>query len=169
MKRFSALSAIAAASLCLGASSLRADEAPTDPSWRKAADNHIFAQTLVNDTMAANPDLVVIGLHAVAPGAKDETMIATNLDRVGKKDDDDDVAVATERKTILAPNLKDSSRFEVQVPLKDSSGAIVGAIGLVFKYHAGDDEVALHVKALAIRDNIAKQVSGLADLFKPTS
>ena len=168
MKRFNTISAITVASLCIGAAGLRAADAP-DPSWGKAADNHIFAQSVANEIMAKNPDLVVIGLHAIAPGAKDETLIATNLDRIGKKDDDDDVAVATERKTILAPNLKDATRFEVQVPLKTSSGEIIGAIGLVFKYKEGDNEVVLHKKALAIRDAIAKQVSSLADLFKPTN
>jgi hypothetical protein len=34
----------------------------------KAADNHIHAQAVLNAIMAANPDLVAIGLHAVPPG-----------------------------------------------------------------------------------------------------
>jgi len=34
---------------------------PPDPSWRKAADNHIFAQRLVNELMAKYPELVVVG------------------------------------------------------------------------------------------------------------
>ena len=119
-----------------------------DAPWGKAADNKILAQAVVNDTMAAHADLLVVGLHTIAPGAKDETMIASNLDRIGKKDDDDDIAVATERKTICAPNLKDPTRFEVQVPMMDKAGEVIGAIGLVFKYKAGDDEVALLKKAL---------------------
>ncbi len=139
-----------------------------DPELGKAADNKIYAQTLVNELMAKNPDLLVVGLHATAPGAKDETMIASNLDRIGKKDDDDDIAVATERKTILAPNMKESNKFEVQVPIKDATGNIVGAAGLVFKYKAGDDEVKLHIKALAIRDELAKKIPNFAALFKPT-
>ena len=147
--------------LALGAANLCAGQ-----TLGKAADNAIYAQALVNQTMAANPDLVVVGLHAILPGASNETMFASNLDRIGKKDDDD-IAVATERKTILAPNLKDPGRFEVQVPMKDAGGDIIGAIGLVFKYHAGDDEVRLHVRALAIRDALARQIPSLADMVKP--
>ena len=147
--------------LAAAGAGLRADEA-----WGKAADNKIFAQTLVNDTMAAHPELVVIGLHAVAPGVTDEKMIASNLDRIGKKDDDDDIAVCQERKTILAPNMKDPTRFEVQVPLLDSQGRVVGSTGLVFKYKAGDDELELHRKAIEIRAEFAKRIADKDALFK---
>src|SRR3981189_1454515 len=105
----------------------------------KAADNAIYAQTLANEVMANHPELVVIGLHALKPGNKEETMIASNLDRIGKKDDEDDLAVAHERKTILAPNIKDPTKFEVAVPLRDASGKTIGSISAVFKYTAGAD------------------------------
>jgi hypothetical protein len=36
----------------------------------------------------------------------------------------------------------------------------------VFKYNAGDDEVKLHAKAVAMRDALAKRIASLADLFK---
>jgi hypothetical protein len=151
--------------LVLGVSAFGAD-----PVLGKPADNKIFAQKLVNGLMAKYPELVVVGLHATVPGAKDETMIATNLDRVGKVDDDDDIAVATEHKTILAPNMKDPTKFEVQVPLKDTAGNFIGAAaGLVFKYKAGDDEVQLHIKALKIRDELAAKTPDLAALLKPAA
>jgi hypothetical protein len=153
--------------LALTVSALAAETSP-DPTWRKPGDNKIYAQQLVNELMAKHPELVVVGLHATVPGAKTETMIATNLDRVGKVDDDDDIAVSTEHKTILAPNMKDPARFEVQIPLKDTAGNFLGAsCGLVFKYKAGDDEVQLHVKALAIRDWLARKTPDLATLLQP--
>ncbi|MDB6083425.1 MAG: hypothetical protein JWN43_1306 [Gammaproteobacteria bacterium] len=133
----------------------------------KAADNAIYAQTLANEVMANHPELVVIGLHALKPGNKVETMIASNLDRIGKKDDEDDLAVAHERKTILAPNMKDPSKFEAAVPLHDASGKIIGSLSTVFKYSAGDDEVTIHKAALVIRDDIAKKIPDTAALFKP--
>jgi hypothetical protein len=133
----------------------------------KAADNAIFAQTLVNEQMSKHPELVVLGLHAPKPGAKDSHMIASNLDRIGKEDDEDDLAVAQERKTILAPNMKDPGKFEVAVPLKDASGKVIGSLSTVFKYTAGDDEVKMHQAALAIRDEVAKKIPNVAALFKP--
>ena len=148
--------------------SLRAAETVPDPSWGKAVDNHILAQKLVNELMAKNPDLMVIGLHATKPGAKDQTMIATNLDRIGKADDDDDKAVSVEHKIILAPNLTDPNKFEVQVWLKDARGKqLTAAAGFVFKYKAGDSEIVLLTKALALRDELAKKTPTFEALFAP--
>jgi hypothetical protein len=168
MNHYSRLLLLSALVLVLGQPVLKAATAP-DPSWRKAADNHIFAQQLVNELMAKYPELVVVGLHLTVPGAKTETMIATNLDRVGKQDDDDDIAVAQEHKTVLAPNMTDPHKFEVQVPLKDSANNFIGgAAGFVFKYNAGDDELKLYAKALAIRDELAARTPDAAALLQPT-
>ena len=135
-------------------------------TWRKATSNHILAQKLVNELMAAHSELVVVGLHATAPGAKEQTMIATNLDRVGKKDDDDDKAVSVEHKIILAPNLKDPAKFEVQVWLKDASGKqLTAAAGFVFKYKKGDSEIMMLTKALAFRDELESKTPTFEALF----
>jgi iron complex outermembrane receptor protein len=138
-----------------------------DPALGKAADNAIYAQSLVNEQMAKHPELLVLGMHAPKPGAKDSHMIAANLDRIGKADDEDDLAVAQERKTILAPNVKEPTKFEVAVPLKDASGKVIGSLSTVFKYAAGDDEIKLHAAAVAIRDEMAKKIPSVAALFKP--
>jgi len=153
----------------LGVFALRAASTPEEmATWHKAADNRIFAQKLVNLTMAAHPELLVIGMHATKPGTKDQRMVASNLDRIGKHDDDDDIGVATEHKTICAPNLTETFKFEVLMPLKEASGKTLNAaIGFVFKYKAGDDEVKMHAKAVAIRDAMAAQIPNLEALFTP--
>jgi len=148
----------------LATAGLRAVDA--GPSWGKAADNRIYAQTLVNGVLARHSELVVLGVHATAPGAKDETLIACNLDRIGKKDDDDDIAVATEGKMIMAPNLKESNKFEVQLPLLDARGNVVGSTGFVFKYHAGQDVVKLLQRAMSIRDALARKIASHDALFR---
>ena len=163
MRKYSLLAAATAAVL----SCATAAYALADPALGKAADNAIYAQTLVNEQMAKHPELLVLGMHAPKPGAKDSHMIAANLDRIGKADDEDDLAVAQERKTILAPNMKEPTKFEVAVPLKDASGKVIGSLSTVFKYAAGDDEVKMHTAALAIRDEMAKKIPNLAALFKP--
>jgi hypothetical protein len=138
-----------------------------EPALGKAADNAIYAQTLVNEQMAKHSELLVLGMHAPKPGARDSHMIAANLDRIGKADDEDDLAVAQEHKTILAPNLKEPTKFEVAVPLKDVNGKVIGSLSTVFKYAAGDDEVKMHAAAVAIRDEVARKIPNVAALFKP--
>lgn len=137
-------------------------------TWKKPSANPILAQKLVNELMAAHSELVVVGLHATAPGAKEQTMVATNLDRVGKKDDDDDKAVSVEHKIIMAPNPKDPAKFEVQVWLKDATGKqLTAAAGFVFQYKAGDSEIMMLTKALAFRDELARQTPSFEALFQP--
>ena len=159
---------LAVLALSFVAARLAADDPTPEEmaTWKKAASNQILAQKIVNELMAAHSELVVVGLHATAPGAKEQTMIATNLDRVGKKDDDDDKAVSVEHKIIMAPNLKDPAKFEVQVWLKDASGKqLTAAAGFVFKYHQGDSEIMLLSKALAFRDEIARKTPTFEALF----
>jgi hypothetical protein len=146
---------------------LAADE-PDRANWKRAADNRIYAQKLVNESLARHPELLVIGLHAIAPGDKEERMIATNLDRVGKLDDDDDKAAAVDHKIVLAPNPNDPHRFEVQIWLKDAAGHRLNAgAGLVFKYQEGDDLVRLLAQAICIRDELARETPSFAALFAP--
>lgn len=169
MKRTSISLLCALAAMSAGSARLAAQATPAEmATWRKAADNRIYAQKLVNETMAHHPDLIVIGLHATPPGGSGQRMIASNLDRIGKKDDDDDIGVAAEHKTVCGPNLKETWKYEVLMPMKDSRGQLLpAALGLVFRYHAGDDEVRMHARAVAIRDEIARQTPDLAALFKP--
>jgi hypothetical protein len=137
-----------------------------NPNWGKAADNKIAAQQFVNAIIAAHPELVVVGIHAPKPGETEGKMIATNLDRIGKEDDEDDKAVATEGRTILEQNLKEERKFEVLLPLKDASGRTIGALGLVFdKTLAGDSHLQLFANALAIRDSLARKLPTAAALF----
>jgi hypothetical protein len=140
--------------------------AQADAALGKVADNAIYAQTLINETVAKHPELLVLGMHAIKPGSKGSHMIAANLDRIGKDDDEDDLAVSKEHKTILAPNIKEPTKFEVAVPLKDAGGQVIGSLSTVFKYAAGDDEVKMHAAAVAIRDDLARKIPNVAALFK---
>jgi hypothetical protein len=154
--------------LCLASVSFSfAADPVADPSWKKAADNKIFAQTLVDGALRTHSELLVVGIHSNLPGTKDERMIACNLDRIGKVDDDDDKAGAVDGKTVLAPNETDPNKFEILIPLKDKSGNRIGALALVFKYTKGADEVKLLGKATKLRDSFAAKLGSAEDLFKP--
>ncbi len=141
---------------------------PGQEKTSKAADNKIYAQQLVNELMAGHSDLLIVGFHAIAPGATDATKIATNEDKVGRKDEPDDLMVSQGSKTILSPGLHGKNRFQVLLPLQDASGNVIGALGLVFKYQAGDNDVDFLMKAKVIRDALRPKIPELAALFVPT-
>ena len=132
----------------------------------KHADNKIYAQTLVNEALAANPDILVIGLHAIVPGQKEYTMIASNLNSIGEKDGEDDVSVAENHLIILAPNQKTFDRIEVQMPLKTAAGKYIGSIVAVFKYDEDTDQPKLLTRALEVRKALERKVPSLAALLE---
>jgi iron complex outermembrane receptor protein len=125
-----------------------------------------YAQMLVNDLMRKHPDLLVVAMHATAPGAADNTIVATNLDRIGKMSDDDDLAVIRTNKPILAP-MPDKGRYEVLLPLRDVSDKTMGALGIVFKYSAGQSESTFLDDATAMRNELQAVIPSVETLFEP--
>lgn len=159
-------------SLCLLAKCLTA--APADSSkWRKSADNKVYAQALVNKLMSEHPGVDGIGLHAKVPGEAEGTIIASTFGKIGKKDDSDDTAAASddEEKAIFAlyPKTGPKKKFEVLLPLNDASGKTIGTFGIGWIYHEGDDRLEYYKQAVAIRDDLAKKISGLSALFEPAN
>lgn len=156
-----------ACSLLLAGSSFAADIV-----LGKASENKIHAQALVNRQAAKpeNKDLAILGLHAVAPGATEQTMIACNLDRIGKADSEDDKIVTREHKTMVFPKLSKPGIFEVMIPLKDSAGNVIGMLVFVFDgYKAGADETSYYLRAVKMRDEMTRDTPSHAALFKRTS
>jgi len=132
------------------------------------SNTNIYAQTLIGPVMAKHPHLLVLGLHAVAPGSTEHHLIAcSKISIIGEADDADDTAAAVEQKTIIAPNLKDG-RIEILLPLKEVSGEVIGAAVFVYNYHKGDDQTNLYEESVAIRDGLKGEIHSLAGLFAQT-
>ena len=53
----------------------------------------IYAQKLLDDTLAKHKDVVIMAMHVTPPGQPDNVIIASNIGRIGKKADDDDKRV----------------------------------------------------------------------------
>ena len=136
------------------------------PKFGLAADNKIFAQALVTKIMAANPDLVTAGMHAVPPGGDKTQIVASTLNVIGKPSDPEDVQVIAGDMTNIFPHPK-LPKLGVMLPLHDRAGKTIGALALAFNYRKGDDQVKCFAAATAIRDRVAQEIPALADLFAP--
>jgi hypothetical protein len=126
----------------------------------------IFAQHLVETEMEKHQDLLIIAFHVTPPGEKDNIIIASNIGRIGKKADEDDMRVINTGK----PNLEVNStgdHFEVQMAERDKAGKIIGALAVVFPYKEGMDKEKLHAKGEEIRKEIEAEAPNLAKLFEP--
>lgn len=137
-----------------------ADPWPFDPAFGPDT----YAQTLTNKTVARHPDLLVMMVHATPPGGKRNIIIGSNIGRFGKAADEDDLRVIEKGSTNLELG-SDGDRFETELPLNDVRGQRIGALGLVFPFKVGDDKEALHRRGIAIRDEVAAEISSNAALF----
>jgi hypothetical protein len=126
----------------------------------------IYGQELVDRLVARHPGLLVAVMHVTPPKKEGNVIIASNIGRIGKPGDEDDLRVIDTGK----PNLEvahGGKRFEVELVLRDVTGNGVGALGLVFPYRQGDSKAALERKANAIRDDLAKHILNAGNLLDP--
>jgi hypothetical protein len=127
-----------------------------------------IAQQLVDAALDKHRELLILALHVQPPGAPDVVIIASNIGRIGKKADEDDMGVIRTGKPILEVN-EAGNRFEVELVLLDSAGRNIGALSSVFAYKAGTDREALHHQAEKIRDELRAQLPSLGKLFEPAA
>src|ERR1700674_264151 len=123
----------------------------------------IYAQKLLDDTLAKHKDVVIMAMHVTPPGQPDNVIIASNIGRIGKKADDDDKRVIETGKANLERNEK-GDHFEVELTLQDTSKNTIGAVGIVFMYKP-DNEKVFQKKAEEIRDEMASKTPTIDKLF----
>ncbi len=127
-----------------------------------------YAQQLVDEELARHRDVMILAIHAATPENTDPEILASNIGRIGKKADEDDMRVVRDGKTNLEVN-KDLMRYEVELPLNDVAGRRVGALGVVFPLTAHTDQKARHAEAIRIRDEIARRIPSAAKLIEPAT
>jgi hypothetical protein len=126
----------------------------------------IYAQKLLDETLAKHKEVVIMAMHVTPPGKTENVIIASNIGRIGKKADEDDMRVIETGKPNLEVNKK-GDHFEVELVLQDQSGKTIGAVGIVFMYEKGK-EAELQKKAEQVRDEMKQKTPTIAKLFEPT-
>lgn len=140
------------------------DPYPYEPD----APKHTYAQKLVDEFLERFPDIEIMAIHATPPDGDYNIIVGSNIGRLGKKADNDDMrCVFTGR-----PNLEVNStgkRFESEMQLHDRAGKVIGALGVVYAYAKGADKEALHARAEAVRKELEKKITDAAGLFSPAA
>jgi hypothetical protein len=125
-----------------------------------------YGQELVDQVMAKERGLLVVVMHVSPPGTANYPIIASNIGRIGKVADDDDMRVVTTGKTNLEV-AHGGARFEVEMPMRDLAGNTIGALGIVFPYRDGVSKAALEKRAVSIRDWLARRILDAGSLVEP--
>jgi len=126
-----------------------------------------YGQQLVDEMLIKNPDVLVVMMHVTPPQSQTNIVVASNIGRLGKVADKDDLKVIETGQ----PNLevdKSGTRYEVEIPLTDVAGHTIGALGLVFPYHAAQNQDKYLPRATKIRDALARRISNAGNLLDPS-
>lgn len=142
------------------------EQQPQQPQYRSEKPK-IFAQKLVDETLARHKDVIIMAFHVTPPNQNDNVIVASNIGRYGKKADEDDLRVINTGENNLEVN-KAGDHFEDELPLLDKSGNRIGAVGIVFNYKQGDDKAKLAKIAEKVRDEMRQKIESKEKLFEPT-
>jgi hypothetical protein len=134
--------------------------------YEQDAPTGTYAQQLVDEFIAQYPEIEILAIHATPPDSDYNVIAGSNIGRLGKKADNDDMRCVFTGK----PNLEVNStgkRFESEMQLHDRGGKVIGALGVVVAYKPGDDKQVLFKHADQIRMQMEKMIVDSASLFSP--
>lgn len=129
----------------------------------QAARPKILAQQLVEQVLREHPELA--GLELSARSSRGCSTIAASAPKeIGQKCDRDELeAMRTERPFVE----REGDGFDVTLPLRDTTGKIVGALGMDFPPRAGQRSPEVVEQAEKIARQLAPQIASGAKLFEP--
>jgi iron complex outermembrane receptor protein len=126
----------------------------------------IYAQELLDRTLAQHPELRTAAIYATPPKAASAAIVASNIGRIGKPAETADLEVISSgHPRVVAADA--SKRIEIELPLRDAAGQTIGALDLVWPCPAGKHCSGFENTAVAIRDSLARRILTLANLFEP--
>ena len=128
---------------------------------------HRYSQFLVDDTLAKYPEIEVMALHARTPHTGgDYLIVASNIGRIGKPADENDLEVIRTGKPHSAMD-RPGRRLESKVLLRDASGETLGVAAIIFPLRALSDPAALESQAVKIAAELSSRIANAAALDDP--
>ena len=129
----------------------------------------IFAQQLVETTLAKHSELAGIELASTPPSTSQcQTVASTDPHDLGDKCDNDEfTAINTGRPFAESEVENGQNVWDITLPLHDSSGKFVGTVGMDVKPQSGQTrETVLRLTGAVVRE-MERQIPSKASLFAP--
>lgn len=125
-----------------------------------------YAKQLADETVASHPSMLDAIFHVTPPGTDTNYAVAAHTAKEqGSKSGEDDMSVVTTGKPLVEVQ-KDGVRIGVILPLQDKSHQVIGALGLMYVYHKGENETAFLKRSEKIRDDLARKIVSGQALFQ---
>jgi hypothetical protein len=131
----------------------------------------IYAQKLVNETLAAHPEIMGLEISAASVRKDECTTIASDEELgVGEKCDQDEYSVMKANKPFADKTTEHGQEFfDVNVPLHDANGKVLAIVGVDFKPDPKQTAAQASEAAEQIAKEIEAKVSSREKLYEPVS
>lgn len=130
---------------------------------QKAKKKNIFAQALIEQTLAKHPEITALELAARdATGCS--TIASTDPKDIGEKCGKDELEPMRTGKPWVD---QEKDEFDATVPLHDKAGKIIGTAGMDFKLKPGLTKAAVTEQAIKIVRELEAQLPTKEKLFEP--
>ena len=128
----------------------------------------IFAQKLVEEALAAHPELMGLEIAAAPPGKAQCVTIASNeIKGIGEKCDKDEfIAMKTNKPFVEKEKESGKEVYDVTVAIHDINGKIIGTAGIDFKPRAGQTGAEVTQRSLQIAKELESQLRSKKQLFE---
>jgi hypothetical protein len=124
-----------------------------------------YGQYLVDAEMSAHPELQKMGIHVIAPGDQDESIVACSIpSKIGKKSSAADLEEEKSGKTFVK-DVAERKFYDLALNLADAQKRPIGAVVMEIRYGGAASSEDAGRKAEAIRDEMQKQIASLGALF----
>jgi iron complex outermembrane receptor protein len=144
-----------------------ASNAQTSPTQAQ----RIYAQKLVEETLAAHPELMGFELAATPPGKTQCVTIASNeTEGIGEKCDKDEfTAVKTNKPFVEKEKENGKEVYDVTIPIHDANGEIIATAGIDFKPEPNQSDAQVTERSRQIAKELESKVKSKDKLFEPVS
>jgi hypothetical protein len=128
----------------------------------------IYAQKLVEETLAAHPELATLEIAATPPGKNRCVTIASNEAKgIGERCDKDEfTAMKTNKPFVESEKENDKRVYDVTIPMHDASGKIIATAGLEFRPEPNQSDVQVSERSRQIAKEMESKVTTKGKLFE---
>ena len=129
----------------------------------------IYAQKLVDETLAAHPELMGFELAATPPGKTQCVTIASNETKgIGEKCDKDEFTAMKTNKPFVEKEKENGKEvYDVTIPIHDASGKIIATAGIDFKPEPNQTDAQVIERSQQIAKELESKVKSKEKLFEP--
>ena len=157
--------------LCAAASSVQSTARQAQERTIHVPVAKIYAQKLVNETLAAHPEIMGLEISATSLKKDECTTIASDEQLgIGEKCDQDEYHVMKTDKPFADKTTEHGQEFfDVNVPIHDANGKIFAIVGVDFKPDPKQTAAQATKGAQQIAKEIEAKVSSKEKLYEPVN